>query len=90
MLGIGACSRSRLSGGACGIAGARSALPCSSRGSFLGRGLARLGLGGGADLHGLLARGFHLGRDDAHGLGSRDLVEKALKVNLHVGDGKTK
>lgn len=87
MLGIGAGSRSGLGGSS-----TRSALPCSgrSRGGLLGGGLARLGLGGGTDLHGFLARGLHLGRDDAHGLGGRDPVEKALKVNLHVGDGKPK
>ena len=91
MLNIGAGSRSRLSSGAHGIAGTRSALPCSSRrGGLFGRGLARLGLGGRADLHGLLARGLHLGRDNAHGFSGRDLVEKALKVDLHVGNGKTK
>ena len=91
MLSIGAGSRSGLSdGSARGIAGARSALPCSSRGGLLGCGLACLGLGGGTDLHGFLSRGLHLGRDNAHGFGSRDLVEKALKVDLHVGDGKTK
>ena len=84
MPSIGAGSRSGLGSGARGIAGARSALPRS------GRSLARLGLGSRADLHGLLARGLHLGRDNAHGLGSRDLVEKALKVDLHVGNGKTK
>ena len=93
MLSIGAGSRSRSSARRSrSINGARSALPCSSRsrGGLLGRGFARLGLGGGTDLPGLLARSLHLGRDNAHGLGSRDLVEKALKVNLHVGDGKTK
>ena len=92
MLSIGAGSRSGLSSGARGIAGARNALPCSSRsrGGLLGSGLARLGLGGRADFHGLLARGLHLGRNNAHGLGSRNLVEKALKVDLHIGDGKTK
>lgn len=93
VLSIGAGSRSGLSdGSARSIASARSALPRSGRGSssLLGRGLARLGLGSGTDLHGFLARGLHLGRDNAHGLGSRDLVEKALKVNLHIGDGKTK
>ena len=91
MLSIGAGSRSGLSSGARGIAGAGSALPCSSRssGGLLGRGLARLGLGSGTDLHGFLSRSLHLGRDNAHGLGSRDLVEKALKVDLHIGDGKT-
>ena len=83
MLSIGAGSRSGLSDG--------SALPRSSSGSgLLGCGLARLGLGGGADLHGLLARGFHLGCDHTHGLGGRDLVEKAVKIDLHVSDGKTK
>ena len=89
MLSIGAGSRSGLGGSSArGIAGT---LPRSSSGSgLLSCGLARLGLGGGSDLHGLLARGLHLGRDDAHGLGSRDLVEKAVKVDLHVGDGKTK
>lgn len=93
MLSIGAGSRSGLSdGSARNIAGAPSALPCSSRsrGGLLGRSLARLGLGSGTDLHGLLARSLHLGRDNAHGFGSRDLVEKALKVELHVGDGKSK
>lgn len=92
MLSIGAGSRSGLSDGSVhSIAGTRDALPCSSGGNgLLGYGLACLGLGGGTDLHGLLARSLHLGRDDAHGLGSRNLVEKALKVNLHVGDGKTK
>ena len=92
MLSIGAGSRSGLSiASARSIAGTRGALPRGSSGSGLfGSGLARLGLGGGADLHGFLARGLHLGCDNAHGLGSRDLVEKALKVNLHVGNGKTK
>ena len=92
MLSIGAGSRSGLGdGSARSIAGACGALPRSNSGSgLLGRGLARLGLGGGADLHGFLARGLHLGCDNAHGLGSRDLVEKALKVDLHVGNGKTK
>ena len=92
MLSIEAGSSSGLGGsGARSIAGTRGTLP-RSRGSdgLLGRGLARLGLGSGTDLHGFLARGLHLGRDDAHGLGSRDLVEKALKVDLHIGDGKTK
>ena len=44
MLSIGAGSRSGLSSGARGIAGARSALPCSSRsrGSLLGSGLRAL------------------------------------------------
>ena len=93
MLSIGAGSRSGLGdGSARSIADTRSALPRSGRGSggLLGRSLARLSLGSGTDLHGLLARGPHLGRDHTHGLGSRDLVEKALKVNLHVSDGKTK
>ena len=93
MLSIGAGSRSGLSDGSVrSIANARSALPRSGHGSsnLLGRGLARLVLGSGTHLHGLLARGLHLGRDNAHGFGSRDLVEKALKVDLHVGDGKTK
>ena len=86
MLSIGAGSRSGLS-----VSSTRGALPRSrSRGGLLGCGLARLGLGGGADLHGLLARSLNLGRDNAHGLGSRDLVEKALKVDLHIGNGKTK
>ena len=87
MLSIGAGSRSGLSDSS-----TRSTLPRSGRGSgsLLGGGLARLGLGGGTDLHGFLARGLHLGRDNAHGLGSRDLVEKAVEVDLHVGDGKTK
>lgn len=93
VLSIGAGSRSGLSDGSVrSIANARSALPRSGHGSsnLLGRGLARLVLGSGTHLHGLLARGLHLGRDNAHGFGSRDLVEKALKVDLHVGDGKTK
>ena len=92
MLSIGAGSSSGLGGsGARSIAGTRGTLPRSSRsrGGLLGRGLARPGLGGGTDLHGLLARGHHLGRDDAHGFGSRNLVEKTLKVDLHIGDGKT-
>ena len=91
MLSIGAGSRSGLSSGARGIAGTRGALPRSrSRGGLFGRSLARLGLCSRADLHGFLARSLHLGRDNAHGLGGRDLVEKALKVELHVDDGKTK
>ena len=51
MLGIGAGSRSGLSSDARGIAGARSAFPCSSRsrGGLLGRDLARLGLGSRTD-----------------------------------------
>ena len=91
-LSVGAGSRGGLGGSSArSIAGTRGALPRSSSGSgLLGGGPARLGLGGGADLHGLLTRSFHLGCDHTHGLGSRDLVEKALKVNLHVGNGKTK
>ena len=71
MLSIGAGSRSGLGGNSVrSIAGTRGALPRSSSGSgLLGRSLARLGLCGGTDLHGLLARGLHLGRDNAHGLG---------------------
>ena len=85
VLSIGAGSRSGLSSGTRGIASARGTLP---RSGLLGSGLARLGLGSRADLHGLLARGLHLGRNNAHGFSGRDLVEKALKVDLHVGDGK--
>ena len=88
MLSIGAGSRSGLDGG--GARGIAGALPRGggSSGGLLGRGLARLSLGGGANLHDFLARGLHLGRDHAHGLGRRDLVEKAVKVDLHIGDGK--
>ena len=93
MLGIGAGSSSGLSSGSArSIAGTRGTLPRSSRsrGGLLGRGLARLRPRRPRGLSWPLARSLHLGRDDAHGFGSRDLVEKALKVDLHVGDGKTK